>query len=68
MRRKRKTSLTTEYQLCEQLCEILAKHAGERAYTHMHGMHGEGAVDVLCRIIRERDLAFEVLALDRLRG
>src|ERR1700733_3228570 len=42
-----------------QLCEILQSHAGERG-------HNEGAVDVLCRIIRERDRALLTLALDRL--
>jgi hypothetical protein len=42
-----------------QLCEILQSHAGERG-------HDEGAVDCLCRIIRERDRALLILALDRL--
>lgn len=51
-------SKTLEY----QLLEILQKHAGERAGD------SEGAVDTLCRIIHERDRAFEMLALDRLRN
>lgn len=46
-----------------QLCEILSSRAGE----HNCPPCGEGAVDVLCRIIRERDRALKILALDRLK-
>lgn len=49
--------LTLEFQLCEVLC----KHCGERG-------HNEGAVDTLCRIIAERDIALTLLALDRING
>lgn len=47
------------------LTEILSRHVGERPEDQKHG---EGAVDVLCRIIRERDTAMKLLALDRMRG
>ena len=47
---------TLEY----QLLEVLQGHAGERGYT-------EGAVDTLCRIVHERDMAFKILAIDRLK-
>lgn len=40
----------------QQLCEVLINHCGERG-------DNEGAVDTLCRIIRERDLAMNKLAL-----
>lgn len=43
------------------LCEVLVANAGE------HGGAGEGALDTLCRIIAERDRAFKILALDRLK-
>jgi hypothetical protein len=43
------------------LVGILANHAGERGYS-------EGAVEVLERIIRERDKAFTVLALGQLES
>jgi hypothetical protein len=46
--------------LTQQLCEVLAGHVGERG-------HNEGAVDVLCRIIAERDRAMTLLALDRMK-
>lgn len=48
-----------------ELTSILSEHCGERAHTHLDG--GEGAVDTLCRIIAERDQAFLLLALDRLK-
>jgi len=43
-----------------QLCEILQQHCGERG-------DNEGAVETLDRILRERDRALTVLALDRLK-
>ena len=55
--RQKIPKLTLEY----QLCGILQVRAGERG-------HSEGAVDVLCRIIHERDRALTVLALDRLKS
>ena len=45
-----------------ELTEILSRHCGERGVWD----GGEGAVDTLCRIIRERDRAMTLLALDRL--
>jgi hypothetical protein len=48
-----------------QLLEILQGHTNEHGWCN--GPSGEGAVDVLCRIIQERDEAFKILALDRLR-
>lgn len=53
---RRRIKLSLEY----QLCEVLQRHAGERG-------DNEGAVDTLCRIIHERDLALTLLALDRLK-
>ncbi len=53
--RPKKFYETLEY----QLCEVLQRHCGERGFT-------EGAVDTLERIIRERNAALEILALDRL--
>jgi hypothetical protein len=47
-----------------ELCAILAGHVGER---YENRQHGEGAVEVLERIIFERDRALEILALDRLK-
>lgn len=44
-----------------QLCEILSSRMGERS----QGM--EDPVDCLCRILRERDRALMLLALDRLK-
>jgi hypothetical protein len=44
-----------------RLCEMLSRHAGERGVD-------EGAEDTLGRIIYERNRAFELLALDRLKG
>ena len=45
-----------------QLCEILQTKLGEIGSP----ANGEGAVDVLCRIIHERDTALAILARDRL--
>lgn len=47
-----------------ELTEILSRHVGERFENQTHG---EGAVEVLCRIIRERDTAMTLLALDRMK-
>ena len=49
-------SKTLEY----RLCETLLPHAGERG-------RDESALDCLERIIRERDQALKILALDRLK-
>lgn len=50
-----KYTRTLEY----QLTEILSAHVGERGYQ-------EGAVDVLGRIIRERNQAMTLLALKQM--
>lgn len=44
-----------------QLCEILAQHNGERG-------DNEGAVDVLARIIAERNRAMTLLALNQMKN
>jgi hypothetical protein len=49
--------LTLEF----QLCEIISARMSERGFD-------EGPVDALCRIIRERDCAMTLLALDRIKG
>lgn len=51
-------------QLEYDLTVILSKHVGERFEDQRNG---EGAVDVLCRIIAERDAAMTLLALDRMK-
>jgi hypothetical protein len=48
-----------------QLCEILTCKAGEHGDPNGSG---ELPVDVLCRIIHERDQALKILALDRLKA
>jgi hypothetical protein len=45
-----------------QLCHALLPYAGERGQPN-----GEGALETLERIIRERNAAFQILALDRLK-
>ncbi len=46
------------------LTYILSNHNGER---YQHRRHGEGAVEVLTRIIAERDAAMRLLSLDRMK-
>lgn len=48
-----------------ELTEILSRHVGERFEDQRTG---EGAIEVLCRIIRERDAAMTLLALDRMKN
>lgn len=48
-----------------QLYEILSSRMGERDDD---GRHPEDPVDCLCRILRERDRALMLLALDRLKA
>lgn len=55
MKRFQKYSRTLEY----RLLEALQSHAGERGFE-------ECPVDCLYRIIRERDQALLILALDRI--
>jgi hypothetical protein len=57
MKRFQKYTQSLEY----RLCETLSHSAGERGF-------GEGAEDTLHRIIRERDQALLILAMDRLNN